>query len=224
MSTTQSERLRALLEPLAGKAGLELEEIKVSAAGRRRQLLVVVDSDEGVRLDTVAALSRAASEALDASDVMGDTEYVLEVTSPGTDRPLTEPRHFRRNTGRLVRLQLKERGELIARIMGVDDAGLELEVPGIKGRKPKPARADFAEIVRARVEIEFSRTSGADDPADEDGDDAGDLAGGADGTDGVNEFDDGPADGDGAAEDEENGEDAAGRTAGRQGGESTEEA
>jgi len=171
MSTTQSERLRALLEPLVVKAGLELEEIVLSAAGKRRQLLVVVDAEDGVRLDGMAELSRNLSQALDASDAMGETEYVLEVTSPGTDRPLTEPRHFRRNTGRLVKLQLKERGELIARIIAVDGTGLDLEVPGVKGRKPKPARADFAEIARARVEIEFNRKADgadADDEADDD--------------------------------------------------------
>lgn len=169
MSTTQSERLRALLEPLVGKTGLDLEEVTVSAAGKRRQLLVVVDSDEGVQLDAVAGLSREISQALDDSNAMGETEYVLEVTSPGTDRPLTEPRHFRRNSGRLVKLRLKERGELIARIMTVDDSGLGLEVPGVKGRKPKPARADFAEIESARVEIEFNRkgAEAEDDAADE---------------------------------------------------------
>ncbi|MFJ2635614.1 ribosome maturation factor RimP [Streptomyces sp. NPDC087422] len=171
MSTTQSERLRGLLEPLVVRTGLDLEEVTVTAAGKRRQLLVVVDSDEGVQLDAVAALSREISQALDASDAMGDAEYVLEVTSPGTDRPLTEPRHFRRNSGRLVKLQLKERGELIARIMTVDDAGLDLEVPGVKGRKPKPARADFAEIEKARVEVEFNRKNAAgDDVHDEDED------------------------------------------------------
>jgi len=171
MSTTQSERLRALLEPLVVKAGLELEEIGLTAAGKRRQLMVVVDAEEGVRLDAVAELSRELSQALDASDAMGETEYVLEVTSPGTDRPLTEPRHFRRNTGHLVKLQLKERGELIARIIAVDGTGLDLEVPGVKGRKPKPARADFAEIARARVEIEFNRRAdGADAEADADAD------------------------------------------------------
>jgi ribosome maturation factor RimP len=163
MSTTQSERLRALLEPLVGKAGLDLEDVTLSASGRRRQLLVVVDAEDGVQLDTVAAVSRSVSQALDESDVMGETEYVLEITSPGTDRPLTEPRHFRRNEGRLVKLSLKERGELIARIMAVDETGLDLEVPGVKGRKPKPARADFAEIAKARVEVEFNRKAGEPD-------------------------------------------------------------
>jgi ribosome maturation factor RimP len=168
MSTTQSERLRALLEPLVGKAGLELEEVKVTAAGSRRQLLVVVDAEDGVQLDAVAELSRALSQALDDSGAMGEAEYVLEVTSPGTDRPLTEPRHFRRNTGRLVKLRLKERGELIARIMTVDDTGLDLEVPGVKGRRPKPDRAEFAEITAARVEVEFNRKADGEQAADTD--------------------------------------------------------
>jgi ribosome maturation factor RimP len=149
--------------------------------------MIVVDAEEGVQLDTVAELSRAFSQALDASDAMGETEYVLEVTSPGTDRPLTEPRHFRRNTGRLVKLQLKERGELIARIMTVDDTGLDLEVPGVKGRKPKPARADFAEITKARVEVEFNRKANGDpagddpleDPAEDLADDTGETGGDA---------------------------------------------
>ena len=71
MSTTQSERLRGLLEPLVGKKGLDLEEIEVTPAGKRRVLRVVVDSDDGVQLDVCAELSRTLSEALDESDVMG---------------------------------------------------------------------------------------------------------------------------------------------------------
>jgi ribosome maturation factor RimP len=172
MSTTQSERLRGLLEPLVAKRGLDLEEVRVTAAGKRRQLLVVVDSDEGVQLDTVAELSREISQTLDDADPMGGAAYVLEVTSPGVDRPLTEPRHFRRNVGRLVKAQLAGGGELVARVLAVDDDGLDLEVPGVKGRKPKPARLAFAEIAKARVEIEFNRKEdGAADTAD--GDDAG---------------------------------------------------
>jgi ribosome maturation factor RimP len=157
MSTTQSERLRGLLEPLVVKAGLDLEEVRVTAAGKRRQLLVVVDSDEGVQLDTVAELSREISQTLDDADAMGGAAYVLEVTSPGVDRPLTEPRHFRRNTGRLVKARLTSGSELTARIIAVDDDGLDLEIPGVKGRGPKPARLAFAEIAKAMVEIEFNR-------------------------------------------------------------------
>ncbi|MFG2562542.1 ribosome maturation factor RimP [Streptomyces sp. NPDC048496] len=157
MSTTQSERLRGLLEPLVSAKQLDLEEIEVSRAGRRRVLRIVVDSDEGVELDACAELSRAISEKLDETDAMGEDEYVLEVSSPGADRPLTEHRHYVRATGRLAKLQLHEGGELVARIVAVDDEGLDLEVPGVKGRKPTSRRVPFDGIAKARVEIEFNR-------------------------------------------------------------------
>lgn len=157
MSTTQSERLRGLLEPLVSAQELDLEEIEVSRAGRRRMLRIVVDSDEGVELDTCAELSRAVSDALDESDVMGDEEYVLEVTSPGAERPLHELRHYVRATGRLARLTLNEGDELVARILSADEEGVDLEVPGVKGRKATARRLAFSEIAKARVEIEFNR-------------------------------------------------------------------
>ncbi|MCZ7433982.1 ribosome maturation factor RimP [Streptomyces sp. WMMC1477] len=157
MSTTQIDRLRGLLEPLVTERGLDLEELTVTPAGKRRVLRIVVDSDEGVQLDACAELSRAASAALDEDDPMGSAPYVLEVTSPGADRPLTEPRHYRRAVGRLIIARLHEGGDLTARIEAVDEGGLDLEVPGVKGRKPTKRRVEFAEIARARVEIEFNR-------------------------------------------------------------------
>ncbi|MET9608610.1 ribosome maturation factor RimP [Streptomyces sp. NPDC006512] len=157
MSTTQSDRLRGLLEPLVAARGLDLEEIELSKAGKRRMLRIIVDSDEGVELDACAELSREVSDKLDESDAMGEDEYVLEVSSPGADRPLTEHRHYVRATGRLVKFQTADGGELIARILGVDDEGMDLEVPGVKGRKATTRRIAFADIAKARVEIEFNR-------------------------------------------------------------------
>ncbi|MCX2967568.1 ribosome maturation factor RimP [Streptomyces sp. TRM70308] len=157
MSTTQNDRLRGLLEPLVTERGLDLEELTVTPAGKRRVLKVVVDSDDGVELDACAELSRACSAVLDEHDAMGAAPYVLEVTSPGADRPLTEPRHYRRAVGRLLALRLHQGGDLTARLLAVDDAGLDLEVPGVKGRKPTGRRVEFGEIARARVEIEFNR-------------------------------------------------------------------
>jgi ribosome maturation factor RimP len=157
MSTTQSDRLRELLEPLVAAQGLDLEEIEVSKAGRRRMLRIVVDSEEGVELDACAEVSRAISDKLDETDAMGDEEYVLEVGSPGADRPLSEHRHYVRATGRLAKLQLNDGAELIARILVVDEDGLDLEVPGVKGRKPTARRVEFADIAKARVEVEFNR-------------------------------------------------------------------
>ncbi|WP_424211505.1 ribosome maturation factor RimP [Streptomyces sp. BI20] len=157
MSTTQSDRLRELLEPLVLAKGLDLEEIEQSRAGRRRMLRIIVDSDTGVELDLCAELSREISDRLDETEAMGEDEYVLEVSSPGADRPLTESRHYRRATGRLVAFKLGDGADLVARILGVDEEGLDLEVPGVKGRKATTRRLTFAEIAKARVEIEFNR-------------------------------------------------------------------
>ncbi|KUO07508.1 ribosome maturation factor RimP [Streptomyces sp. DSM 15324] len=157
MSTTQSERLRELLEPLVTSQGLDLEEIAVDSVGRKRVLRVVVDSDTGADLDQIADVSRALSAKLDESDAMGAGEYTLEVGTPGAERSLTEHRHYVRATGRLVKFQLTEGGELIARILKADDDGLDLEVPGVKGRRATTRRVGFPDIEKARVQVEFNR-------------------------------------------------------------------
>ncbi|MFF4212670.1 ribosome maturation factor RimP [Streptomyces sp. NPDC001796] len=157
MSTTQSERLRGLLEPLVTSQGLDLEEIAVDSVGRKRVLRVVVDSDTGADLDKIADVSRALSAKLDETDAMGEGEYTLEVGTPGAERLLKEHRHYVRALGRLVRFQLTEGGELVARIQQVDDDGVDLEVPGVKGRKATARRLAFPDIARARVQVEFNR-------------------------------------------------------------------
>ncbi|RKN38741.1 ribosome maturation factor RimP [Streptomyces hoynatensis] len=165
MSTTQIDRLRELLEPLAAKRDMDLEDVRITPAGRRRVLRVVVDADGGVGLDACAELSREVSAALDDTEVMGGAPYVLEVTSPGAERPLTEFRHYRRSVGRLVRFRLHEGGELTARIVGLDEEGLDVEVPGEKGRPPTARRVAFPEVAAARVEVEFSRGPAGDERA-----------------------------------------------------------
>lgn len=162
MSTTQSERLRELLEPLVTSQGLDLEEIAVDSVGRKRVLRVVVDSDTGADLDAIADVSRALSAKLDETNAMGDAAYDLEVGTPGAERPLTEYRHFVRATDRLVKFQLTEDGELVARILKADEDGLDVEVPGVKGRKATTRRLGFPEIAKARVQVEFSRKDKVD--------------------------------------------------------------
>ncbi|MGW0827518.1 ribosome maturation factor RimP [Streptomyces sp. NPDC002845] len=157
MSTTQSERLRQLLEPLVRSQGLDLEEIAVDSVGRKRVLRVVVDSDAGADLDAVADVSRELSAKLDETDAMGAGEYTLEVGTPGAERELKEHRHYVRAVGRLVKFQLHDDGELVARILTVDDTGLDLEVPGVKGRKATTRRLAFDDIAKARVQVEFNR-------------------------------------------------------------------
>lgn len=166
MSTTQRDRLRELLEPVAEGAGVDLEDLSVSPAGNRRVLRIVLDADGGVDLDGIAAVSRRISEALDASDVMGKQPYVLEVTTPGVDRPLTAERHWRRSAGRLVEVRLAAGGKVTGRIMGADADGVDLDVDG------KPQRVGYDEVAKATVQVEFNRKDAG--PQDADGGDGDD--------------------------------------------------
>jgi ribosome maturation factor RimP len=101
-----TDQVIRVAEPVIHALGMDLESVKVTTAGRRRLLRVVVDSDHGLNLDDAALASRELAAKLDALDVMGDMPYTLEVSSPGVDRPLTQPRHWRRAVGRLVRVPL----------------------------------------------------------------------------------------------------------------------
>ncbi|MEU6238402.1 ribosome maturation factor RimP [Kitasatospora sp. NPDC047058] len=180
MSTTHTDRLRALLEPLAAQAGLDLEDVKVTQTGSRRQVQIDVDADGGVDLDAIAEFSRVVGEALDESDVMGTGAYVLEVGSPGAERPLSEPRHWRRAEGRLAKINLVDGGEIVARVLEADEDGALVEVQPVKGRgRAKERRLEYAEVARARVQVEFNRKDDelldeAPDFADDDASDEGD--------------------------------------------------
>lgn len=169
MSTTQSERLRELLEPLVSSQGLDLEEIVVESVGRKRVLRVVVDSDDGADLDAIADVSRALSAKLDETDAMGAGEYTLEVGTPGAERELTEHRHYVRAVDRLVKFQLVEGGgEVVGRILTVDDEGMDLEVPGVKGRKATARRLAFGDFDKARIQVEFNRRDKQDENDEQD--------------------------------------------------------
>ncbi|MGH3268000.1 MAG: ribosome maturation factor RimP [Trebonia sp.] len=124
------KRLAGLIRPVVTAAGMDLDSLRATVAGRRRLLRIVVDSDSGVSLDDAALASRDISAALDATDVMGETPYTLEVSSPGVDRPLAEPRHWRRAAGRLVKVKVATEGSLQGRVLRADDAGVTLDVSG----------------------------------------------------------------------------------------------
>jgi ribosome maturation factor RimP len=150
--TSQRERLTAVIEPVVVAAGYDLEDVVVTQAGRRRLVRVVVDADSGVSLDEIAEVSRAVSAALDGRDeVAGRSPYVLEVSSPGVDRPLTEPRHWRRAVGRLVRARVADRGTVEARVRSADESGVVLDHGGAE----IPVRYDA--LGPGRVQVEFGR-------------------------------------------------------------------
>lgn len=157
-------RVRAVIEPVVEAAGYDLEDVAVSRAGRRHVVRVLVDTDGGISLDDVAVVSREISAALDAAEEGGGEvlagEYQLEVGSPGVDRPLTLPRHWRRNRGRLVAVN-----GLTGRVVDVDDAGVVLDVDGT------PRSLTFDELGAGKVQIEFKRMDEADFGDEDDDDD-----------------------------------------------------
>jgi len=161
-----SDELIAELEPVVAQFGLDLDELRLTKAGKRRVLEVVVDSDSGVDLDVVAALSRAISEHLDASTIMGQLPYLLEVGSRGVGRPLTKPAHWSRNIGRLVHV-VGDAVDVTGRIVAFDEPQVTLEVEGVE------RIVDFTTISRAMIEVEFNRKSaqGSSDEIDELSDD-----------------------------------------------------
>ena len=158
-------RVGAVVAPVVAAAGYDLEDVSLSRAGRRHVVRVLVDADGGITLDDVAVVSRDISAALDAADEAdGEVlagEYQLEVGSPGVDRPLTLPRHWRRNRGRLVTVN-----GVTGRVLAAGETGIVLDVNGAS------RELSFANLGPGRVQIEFKRLDEAeladDDLADDD--------------------------------------------------------
>ncbi|WP_426302835.1 ribosome maturation factor RimP [Arthrobacter sp. R-11] len=161
----EESRLKALLEPVVQASRLYLEDVTVQVAGSHRTVQVVIDLPQeetgGVSLDVIAEISRALSDVLDNDPHDDGRPYDLEVSSPGVSRPLTEPRHWHRARGRMVKVNVIQGENLTGRIQSVDDDGVtlipELEVK--KGMKPKhgdPVKLPFDRIRQGKVEIEFS--------------------------------------------------------------------
>ena len=160
------KRLAELIEPVIAAAGMDLESVRMSVAGKRRLLRIVVDGDHGVSLDDAADVSREISAMLDEANALGEVPYTLEVSSPGVDRPLTEPRHWRRAVGRLVKVKVTGEGTVEGRILAADADGVTLDLA--KGER----RFELGELGAGAIQIEFGRIPDAelDESEDEDPD------------------------------------------------------
>jgi ribosome maturation factor RimP len=172
-------RLRILVEPVVSAVGLDLEDLGVSRAGRRHVVRITVDGEEGVGHDELTDVSHRLSVALDEAEAAGGDlpldSYTLEVTSPGVDRPLTQPRHWRRNVGRLVAVRAAQ-GSFTARVADVTADGVAFTDPG--PAEPVP----FEQLGPGRVQVEFTRMAelsdediGAEFTDPEDDDQGGDA-------------------------------------------------
>ncbi|MDQ1658298.1 MAG: ribosome maturation factor RimP [Cryptosporangiaceae bacterium] len=175
-SAGQRARIAALVEPVVAQAGYDLEDLSISQAGRRSLVRVVVDVDGGVSLDNIAEVSRAVSAALDEADaengLTGRSPYTLEVTSPGVDRPLTLPRHWARNVGRLVSVILDGK-PVTGRVTAAAADAVTLDIGG------SPREIAYSAAGPGKVQVEFTKpgkpgTDAAEtgDGTDEEGDDA----------------------------------------------------
>jgi ribosome maturation factor RimP len=143
-----------LATPLSA-LGLDVEAVELTPAGNRRILRIAIDGDGGVTLDDVADATRTVSQVLDLSDVMGEQPYTLEVTSRGVDRPLTLPRHWRRNVDRLVKVSTAEGETVTGRIL---DAGEDAATLDVEGTQRELA---YSDVAKALVQVEFNRPSAA---------------------------------------------------------------
>ncbi|WP_162908395.1 ribosome maturation factor RimP [Allorhizocola rhizosphaerae] len=167
--------VRAVVEPAVIGAGYELDALNVKPVGRRYLVRVVIDGDGGLGLDVIADVSREISHALDEAEESGGQlipgEYQLEVSSPGVDRPLTTPAHWRRNIGRMVSVRALDR-TYTGRVNSADDQGITLEVAGVGHR------FGYGDLGPGRVQVEFRRLEEiSDDDLEEFGDDSGDDLG-----------------------------------------------
>jgi ribosome maturation factor RimP len=153
--------VREVIEPVVTGAGYDLEDLTIQRVGRRHLVRIAVDSDHGINLDQIAELAREVSARLDEAEAAGDEliagEYELEVGSRGVDRPLTEPRHWRRNVGRLVQVKAGDR-QITARITAVDPDGVTLD----------ETRFGLADLGPGRIQVELKRLETVDDDELED--------------------------------------------------------
>jgi ribosome maturation factor RimP len=188
--TAEVARVSSVIEPVLHALEMDLEAVKITTAGRRRVLRIIVDADGGVSLDDIAEVSREVSARLDAKNAMGDAPYTLEVSSPGVDRPLTQPRHWRRAIGRLVIVPLAGRDthpegdapvrpvDHKARVIDADQERVTLEIDGAQ------RTVLYSELGPGRVQVEFGRLPDEDDldeaPSVGDPSDSGEPTGGPD--------------------------------------------
>jgi len=153
-----SRQIADLATPGAAAAGFVVDGVAVSPAGKRTRVVITLDLPEtevgSASLDSIAVASRAIGAALDEANVPRN-EYTLEVSTPGTDRPLTERRHFMRARTRLVTLDLAEGATATGRIVTVQDDAVILDTAGEQVAYP------LADIADGRIEIEMKKLKNA---------------------------------------------------------------
>ncbi|MEP7765224.1 ribosome maturation factor RimP [Sanguibacter sp. 25GB23B1] len=158
-AATTAQQVADAVRPGVESTGLFLEDVKVAPAGSKTVVRIVIDLAEdetgSVGLDQIADVARVISDVLDEQQTMRGA-YTLEVTSPGTSRPLTEPRHFKRARTRLVEVHKHEGAPFTARLTDVDGTDLVFE---------DGQRVPLSDVRSGRVEVEMRRADTVDESA-----------------------------------------------------------
>jgi ribosome maturation factor RimP len=146
---SNKEQVAAVITPAIEALGFYVEDISITSAGRRSMLTVIVDGDTHLSLDQVTVATKAISEIVENLPTLGNNPFTLEVTSPGLDRPLTKPRHWRKNKDRLIKIVLNDGKEITGRIKDSTDDQVIVDEQKIA----------FVDIKRATLEIEFKQVN-----------------------------------------------------------------
>jgi ribosome maturation factor RimP len=143
----KKEEISAAITPALSNLGFYLEDVVITTAGRRSMITVIVDGDTHLSLDQVTQVTKAIGEIIENIQSLGQSPFTLEVTSPGLDRPLTKPRHWRKNINRLVKVVLLDGKEIKGRVRDSTQISATIDEQVI----------NLSEIKRATLEIEFKQ-------------------------------------------------------------------
>lgn len=161
MAFPTEEQLTDAVDEILGHYGLDLEGIKISRAGKKSVVAISVDCDSHVNSDTLEKLSGDLSKHFDELEDAGILNfgpgYTLEVGTPGVDLPLTQPRHWRRNAGRLVAVRDEAGKKSIWRVGSLDGAQENVILIGKEGKKQVVQPVSLEKVSGAVVEIEFAK-------------------------------------------------------------------
>ena len=146
---SNKEQVLAVITPAIESLGFYIEDITITSAGKRSMLTVIVDGDTHLSLDQVTVATKAISEIVENLLTLGNNPFTLEVTSPGLDRPLTKPRHWRKNQDRLIKVVLTDGKEIMGRIKDSTESSVNVD----------DQKINFADIKRATLEVEFKQVN-----------------------------------------------------------------
>ncbi len=154
--TDTTDRLVAVLAPVLGAVGLECYDVELAGPNKARTLRVLVDREGGVDLEAITAATQALTPVLDADPAVARAlpgSYLLEVSSPGVERPLRTPAHFGAAVGVPVSLKYRNAEGAVVRervvVVGADDDAVDVDVDG------EVRRVAFDDVVSARTVFEW---------------------------------------------------------------------